>query len=246
MRKTSAFTLIELLVVMVVIAMLMGILLPVLKGARLNAKITATRAEITALEHAIEDYTADFGAPPPDIWNEQLEWIITDELRGGNGENAVSLPKSFADINHDGDDDDIFDMQPGDAGFPYDATNGNGAECLYLFLTKFFLKTAAADSSGDTESREVRANVNGGPYYEINLKRIGVGLNDHPVFLDQFGNAFRYRNFFQRGYKALTDTTPEFPEEVNGRIVIYSCGPDGIDDFGHGEEDDGDDITNYR
>lgn len=55
----SAFTLIELLVVIAIIALLMGILLPVLGQARLQAKIIAVNAELRGIGMALEAYSFD-------------------------------------------------------------------------------------------------------------------------------------------------------------------------------------------
>lgn len=53
------FTLIELLVVISVIALLIGIMLPVLGLARLNAKIVAVNAELRDISLALEAYSMD-------------------------------------------------------------------------------------------------------------------------------------------------------------------------------------------
>ena len=54
-----AFTLIELLVVIAIIALLMGILLPVMGKARLQAKIIAVNAELRDIGLALETYSLD-------------------------------------------------------------------------------------------------------------------------------------------------------------------------------------------
>ncbi len=55
----SAFTLIELLVVTSIIALLMGILLPVMGQARLQAKVVAVNAELRGIGMALEAYSLD-------------------------------------------------------------------------------------------------------------------------------------------------------------------------------------------
>lgn len=55
----SAFTLIELLVVTSIIALLMGILLPAMGQARLQAKVVAVNAELRGIGMALEAYSLD-------------------------------------------------------------------------------------------------------------------------------------------------------------------------------------------
>ncbi|MEA2012294.1 MAG: type II secretion system protein [Verrucomicrobiota bacterium] len=64
MRKTKQFTLIELLVVIAIIAVIMGMLLPALGGAKEKAKKTKARAQISALEIAIKQYESTYGYLP--------------------------------------------------------------------------------------------------------------------------------------------------------------------------------------
>jgi len=62
----AGFTLIELLVVIAIIAILVGILLPVLGVVRRNAKESATRAFMKSIETACAAYEFDWGFYPPD------------------------------------------------------------------------------------------------------------------------------------------------------------------------------------
>jgi len=61
MRKKSGFTLIELLVVIGVIALLVGILLPALVGARRRARATVGVANLRSLSQIMIMYTGDSG-----------------------------------------------------------------------------------------------------------------------------------------------------------------------------------------
>ena len=63
------FTLIELLVSMAIIAILAGILLPIIQRARVNAKIAATKTLLLQITGALDRYNEDWGHFPPDFSN---------------------------------------------------------------------------------------------------------------------------------------------------------------------------------
>jgi len=65
-RPGRAFTLIELLVVMAIIAILAGVLLPVIHRARAQARTAATRNLLRQLSGALDRYSHDWGHYPPD------------------------------------------------------------------------------------------------------------------------------------------------------------------------------------
>lgn len=63
-KQSQAFSIIELLVVIAVIAILVGIILPVLAGTRNNARNTATIAEMVAISQASSAFFNDNGRLP--------------------------------------------------------------------------------------------------------------------------------------------------------------------------------------
>lgn len=65
MKRYRAFTLIELLVVIAVIAVLMGLLLPALNGARLQARRTVCAANLKSIGRGLYTYTADYDGKLP-------------------------------------------------------------------------------------------------------------------------------------------------------------------------------------
>jgi len=65
-RNRIGFTLVELLVVISIIAILAGLLIPVIGAVRRRGQVTATVLEIQNLKNAIEQYKQKFGDYPPD------------------------------------------------------------------------------------------------------------------------------------------------------------------------------------
>ena len=69
--RNCKFTLVELLMVIGIIAILAGILLPVINGAAKKADMTKAKAEITTLLNAIKQFESTYGVLPlPDGYTE--------------------------------------------------------------------------------------------------------------------------------------------------------------------------------
>ncbi len=87
MRRDNAFTLIELLVVIGIIALLVGILLPVLGSARENARSMQCLSRIRQLAQASYMYINDYdGALPP---HNTIDPKLEDPLAPGAGANLA-------------------------------------------------------------------------------------------------------------------------------------------------------------
>ncbi len=65
-RRRRGFTLMELLIVIAIMAILAGLLVPVIFYVQKQAKISATKAEIGGLKTALAQYDFSFGQFPPD------------------------------------------------------------------------------------------------------------------------------------------------------------------------------------
>jgi len=63
-RRSCGFTLLELLVVVAIISMLAALLLPVLRAARIRAKVARVHADLRNMATAIESYRLDQDAYP--------------------------------------------------------------------------------------------------------------------------------------------------------------------------------------
>lgn len=63
-KRHSAFTLIELLVVIAIIAILAGLLLPVIAGVKKKGQIAKTKLEMAQIESALASYESEYGRLP--------------------------------------------------------------------------------------------------------------------------------------------------------------------------------------
>ncbi|MEO2020273.1 MAG: type II secretion system protein [Pirellulaceae bacterium] len=71
-HRRSAFTLVELLVVMTIIGILIGLLVPTIRGVMMRAEVTRIVMEIKQLESGLEAYKKHFDDYPPDFSNPLL------------------------------------------------------------------------------------------------------------------------------------------------------------------------------
>lgn len=89
-RNRRGFSLIELLVVMVVIAIIVAILLPTLGGARNTARAAATKAQLTELGNAAQQYITDNNRQPG-FFSPRLMGDPANENRGFTAMQNVML-----------------------------------------------------------------------------------------------------------------------------------------------------------
>ncbi|MFN2101300.1 prepilin-type N-terminal cleavage/methylation domain-containing protein [Finegoldia dalianensis] len=83
-KKKKAFTLLELLVVLAILAILIAIAIPVYKGQKEKAAITAHNANVRVLETAVESYRQDHGEYPKNV----------DALKGNYIKSVPKVPVS--------------------------------------------------------------------------------------------------------------------------------------------------------
>jgi len=90
-HQRFAFTLIELLVVIAIIGILAALTFPALKGIKNGAARRKAKAELRAVETAIESYKAHYGFYPPDNPNNFALNQLFYELRGTVNTNGTTF-----------------------------------------------------------------------------------------------------------------------------------------------------------
>lgn len=197
-QNRRAFTLIELMVAIVIIAILLGLLIPAIGAVRLSAQKAAVRTDISNFEAAITAFNQDFGMDPPSgitlhesgsaSWDPRDKGLIRQMWPQFN----FSLNK---DINGDGDVTDSFIL--------------NAGECLVFFLGGVFEKTSdgafrvygfsknpaqpflnpghtAADSGYDAAYSATNTSRQG-PYFEFDSSRfVDTDSDTAPEYIDTF------------------------------------------------------------
>ena len=213
-RPRSAFTLIELMVVIVVIALLVGLLMPALFGVRSAADAAQTQAEISQLETAIAAFKAEYGVEPPsrfvlppsaDPESMRIARRIWPQFSGHGGADAPPLSMTGTKVL-------------------------NGSECLVLFLGgSFELSDGKFAMLGFAKNPRFPFGVGSsrlGPFFEFDVTRLqdtdGNGVPEYLQPLD--GVEVPYVYLTSRGYKVPTLDNNGNPVPPYNDAVSHSGG----------------------
>jgi prepilin-type N-terminal cleavage/methylation domain-containing protein len=233
-RFQQGFTLIELLVVIAIIAILAGMLLPVLGKAKLKGQVATCRLEIKGIQTAISQYVADYSGRPP-VTKEAREAATaqtpdftfgTSNRRTGNI-NGAAFPNVPNIINlgtayqvNNSELVAILGAIPQYRNGPNQGTATANANNKLNFNKNTYIdikETSQADGSGVGPDLVWR-DPWGGPYI------ITIDLNADDNCRDGF-----YRNgAVSNGASGLAGSGNNF--EVRASSMVWSFGPDGTAD----------------
>ena len=179
----QAFTLIELMIVVVVIAILMGLLLPAVMGVLGNGREAQVQIEIRSLEQGIAAFKAQYGLEPPS------RITINEILNETPARDKAILRRLWPRINFASNTNDL--NGTGGAGEANTAVTLRGAECLVFFLggirardgtTPLNAVTGFSRNPTNPFAEQASGEVRDGPFFEFKGSRL-VNSNNVSAFL---------------------------------------------------------------
>jgi prepilin-type N-terminal cleavage/methylation domain-containing protein len=221
-RGTRGFTLIELLVVIGIIAILAGILLPVIAGVKDKAKAATARSEMAQVITAINAYESEYSRPPASP---------TAESVGGDVTYGTVSPDPGSAVLKDRDGMPLPRIQT--PGFNGDnriimcviMNNTNAAPGIAVRGNPNLFGARNPRKLSSFNPRESRGA--GVPGLDIDPDSDGYG-----VFRDPWGNPYIITidmNDDNRCKDAYYSPSPQF--EISGPVAVWSLGKDGLVEF---------------
>lgn len=198
------FTLVELMVVIVIIALLVGLIMPAIFGAMTTARNAEVRTEISQLEAGISSFKTEFGVEPPSnitLYVDQAGW-------DSDPRSKAIIRRIWPQFNFAG---------TGGGGWTAPTTL-NGAECLVFFLGGVRSGTNGA-LTGFSKNPSLPFGTGGprvGPFFEFDISRlVDVDSNQAPEYKDtlpsQTSPYFYFSSYDGRGYRLAEVGAPALP-----------------------------------
>jgi len=193
--RRAGFTLIELLVVISIIALLVGILLPVLSSARTQARLLVCMSNVDSITTALATYAAD---------NKQVMPRVNNQAPNAGAGNDVNS----------GDANALFN-DPFEAGAPQNDIPAG----LFLLLRQDYVTTSETFVSPSMENHTPDTYISGSARDQTTFSNVGSNVVDDSNLSYGYTNPYAgYSVFDNSGLDAYVLS----PDRQNGDLVIIA------------------------
>ncbi len=237
-NRRNGFTMIEVMVVIVILAILIGLLLPALSSARLRVRQTQVRTEISQLENAIGNFKNRFGVEPPSritLWEDPTanNGCATSTPNQNAIESLAILRQMWPAFDATASTLRDWDGDGTATGGPFTLTQG---ECLVFFLggmptsssvggTNLFTLSGFSKNPADPT---IKGGTREGPFYEFKNDRFtDFGTTGFPEYKDPLPGQTQpylyYSSYDGSGYREMfKNVTPDYFATVASGLPILA------------------------